>query len=87
MAREELATASDLLESIDAEGEAADRLADIADQLSYLSTADRGPDHGRLARIQNAVDEIQTQVDDDAAVTIDEALEHVVAYRETVEGV
>lgn len=87
MVRTELAEASDLLASIDTSGEPAERLEDIADQLDHLSTADRGPDHGRLARIQTALDEIQTQVDDEGAATIDEALEDIVAYRETVEGV
>lgn len=87
MVRTELAEASELLESIDASGEAAERLEDIAGQLDHLSTADRGPDHGRLARIQTALDEIQTDVDDEAAATIDEALEQVVAHRETVDGI
>jgi hypothetical protein len=87
MVRTELAEASELLESIEASGEAGDRLTDIAGQLDHLSTADRGPDHGRLARIQTALDEIQTEVDDEGATAIDEALEKVVAYRETVEGV
>lgn len=87
MVRTELAEASELLESIDASGEAAERLEDIAGQLDHLSTADRGPDHGRLARIQTALDEIQADLDDEGAATIDEALEKVVAYRETVEGV
>lgn len=87
MVRTELAEASELLASIDASGEAAERLADIADQLDRLSTADRGPDHGRLARIQTALGEIQTDVDDEGAAAIDEALESVVAYRETVDGI
>lgn len=87
MVREELAEASDLLASIDASGEAADRLEDIAGQLDHLSTADRGPDHGRLARIQTALDEIQAEVDDEGATAVHEALESIVAYRETVEGV
>jgi tRNA A22 N-methylase len=87
MVRTELAEASELLASVDASGEAAERLEDIAGQLDRLSTADRGPDHGRLARIQTALGEIQTDVDDEAAATIDGALEQVVAYRETVEGI
>lgn len=87
MTREELANASDLLESVDASGEAADRLSDLADQLDRLSTADRGPDHGRLARIQTALGEIKADVDEEGTETIDEALSEILAYRETVEGV
>lgn len=89
MTREELATASDLLESAadSASGDAADRLTDVAGQLDRLSTADRGPDHGRLARIQNTLGEVKGDVDDATVATIEDALEEIVAYRETVDGI
>jgi len=89
MTREEIATASDLLESAaaDAAGEAGERLAGLADQLGNLATSDPGPDHGRLARIQSALDEVQSDVDDDTAAAIQRAYEEIHAYRETLEGV
>ena len=89
MTREELATASDRLESAanDAGGDAKDRLSELAGQIDRLSTAERGPDHGRLARWQNALDEIKDDVDAATVETIDEALEAIVAYRSTVDGV
>jgi len=89
MTRDELATASDLLESAaeSASGDTAERLTDIAGQIERLATADRGPDHGRLARWQNALDEAKDDVDDATEATIDEALEQIVAYRSSVDGV
>ena len=87
MVRENLADASDLLASVETTGDAAERLDGLAEQLETLATAERGPDHGRLARLQTALGEVKEQVDDDAAATIDEALEAIVAYRETVDGV
>jgi hypothetical protein len=89
MTREELATASDLLESAadSASGDAKKRLTDIAGQIDRLSTADRGPDHGRLARWQNGLDEVKDDVDAETVATIDDALESIVAYREGVEGI
>lgn len=87
MTREPLADAGELLASIDAAGEAGDRLDGLAEQLETLATAERGPDHGRLARIQNALSEVKAEVDDDAAATIDEAVERILDYRETVQGV
>lgn len=90
MTREELATASELLESA-AEAtdsaDAADRLSDLADQLDRLSTADQGPDHGRLARLQTALGDLADGDGADVAGTIDEADNEIVAYRETLEGV
>jgi hypothetical protein len=89
MTRENLATASDLLESAaeTASGDAAERLAELADQLDTLATRERGPDHGRLARIENALGDLTADVDDETAATIDDAHDHVIAFRETVEGV
>jgi|GEM_PF-176280 len=90
MTREDLATASDQLESAaDAatDAETAERLRDLADQLDSLATRDRGPDHGRLARIELSLDDLVETAGDDAAADIDAAHEAVVAYRETVEGV
>lgn len=89
MTREHLVTASDLLETAaeSADGDAATRLNDLAGQLDRLATAERGPDHGRLARIENALDELREASGPIVTDAIDSAHEHVVAYRETVEGV
>lgn len=89
MSREDLASAGDRLASA-AEGasdDARETLTDLADQLERLAEGDRGPDHGRLARIEAKLDEVQTTENDDVAVAIDAALDDIHAYRETIEGV
>jgi hypothetical protein len=90
MTRDELASAVDRLEDAaeDAtEADAKETLADLADQLDRLAEADHGPDHGRLARIEAKLDDAQTSGSDKVAVAIDDALDHIHAYRETIEGV
>jgi hypothetical protein len=86
--RDELDAASTTLADAasDADPTVRDRLETQAEQLASLATADRGPDHGRLARHERALSEI---ADDDPGVAdaVDDALAHVRAYRETVEGV
>lgn len=63
------------------------RLYDHSEQLAKLAAADSGPDHGRLARITHALDELASDVGADAGEHVAAAKEHVEAYRETVEGV
>jgi hypothetical protein len=90
MTREHLATASDRLETAaDAsdDEEAAERLRDLADQLDSLAERERGPDHGRLARIENALGDLQESASDEAAADIEAGHDAVIAFRETVEGV
>ena len=90
MTRENLATASQRLEAAaDAadDGPSAQRLRDLADQLDTLAERERGPDHGRLARIENALDDVRESVGADATAEIDAAHDAAVAFRETVEGV
>lgn len=89
MSREELASAGDRLASAaeEASEDARETLTDLADQLDSLAGADRGPDHGRLARIEAKLDDIQTTASDDVALAVDAALEDIHAYRETIEGV
>ncbi|MFC6974049.1 hypothetical protein ACFQL1_04165 [Halomicroarcula sp. GCM10025709] len=90
MTREELSAASEALESA-AESTASDaareRLSDLAAQLDRLSTADRGPDHGRLARIQSALDDIGSGDGSDVAETLSVADDHIDDYRSDLEGV
>jgi len=88
--RDELATASSVLESAaddTASDAAAERLGELADQLDRLSTADRGPDHGRLARIQSALHDLREGDGGDVADALDEADDDINAYREDLEGV
>lgn len=90
MTREELQSASDSLREA---SEAADdpdlqsRLYDHSNQLARLATADHGPDHGRLARHLNALEEMKAEAGDDVTAAIDDAREAITEYRKTVEGV
>jgi hypothetical protein len=67
--------------------EPAERLRDLADQLHTLADRERGPDHGRIARIENIIGEVREEIGDAAAEELDRCHEEVVRYRETVEGV
>ena len=90
MTRKELATASKELASAAEQtdsSDASERLADLADQLERLSTADRGPDHGRLARIQSALNELKRGDGADVTETIDEANDAINGFRSDLEGV
>lgn len=90
MTRENLAEASDRLEAAATatdDDDAAKRLRDLAGQLDALAERERGPDHGRLARIENALGDLAEAVGEEASAEIEAAHEAVVAFRETVEGV
>lgn len=87
MTRSELATAADLLRDAASNAADADRLGDIADQLDTLAERDQGPDHGRLARIQSGLGDVQANASDDVAATIEQALDEIRSFRETIEGV
>ena len=89
MARTALVGASDALRAA-AERASADRgrqLTDTADTLSMLATRQPGPDHGRLARLEYTLRELQEAANPEAVDHIDDALGHIKAYRKTVEGV
>jgi hypothetical protein len=90
MTRHELAAASDELAGaadLETGTDRADRLEDLADQLERLSTADSGPDHGRLARIQSAMHDLREEVDGETVARIRNAHEAIDEYREGLEGV
>jgi len=89
MARDQLQTAADHLRTAadTADGDAADRLTDLADKLDSLATADRGPDHGSMARMQNTLTEVSGDVDSEAADAIDSAKAAISEHRKTVDGV
>lgn len=86
----ELGNAAESLESAresTENAEAAERLDGFADRLQTLADADRGPDHGTLARLEHGLQDVQSDLGDDAVESVETALSHVRAYRETVEGV
>lgn len=91
MSREDLAKAKTRIESAaDAadEEDVTDRLDDLATQIDNLTERDQAPDHGRLARVELILDDVVENADDDELATeVDAAHEHVVSFRETVEGV
>ena len=90
MTRDELATASDHLDTAAAEtgdDAASDRLGDLAGQLSKLADADRGPDHGRLARIQSALNDLKTGDAADVTDSIEAANDAINEYRSDLDGV
>lgn len=90
MAREELRRAREHLRSAATESEDADRrerMETIANQLDRLSEADHGPDHGRLARFENALLEITEDAPDAVVEDVTAAHEQLKEYRAGVEGV
>jgi hypothetical protein len=90
MSNAELATASDLLDSAaDAtdNAEASERLSELSSQLVNLAENESEADHGRLARIQAAIHELNADVADDVAATMTKARDELSTYRETLEGV
>lgn len=90
MPQTELATASEQLESAATateNGEASERLSELATQLAALADNESEADHGRIARIQAAIHELNSDVSDDVAETMSEARDELSAYRETIDGV
>ena len=95
MSRSYLQDAHDAVNEAAAEStdrEATDRLSGLADQLETLAGRDRGPDHGRLARIQTALGEVESGLsesagDEAAAAAIERARQRLSEYRSGVEGV
>jgi len=68
-------------------GERAERLSDLADQYAALAGRDRGPDHGRLARLERSLGEVRDDLDGEARERVDAATRAATDYREDVEGV
>ena len=64
-----------------------ERARELAGTLRSLADRDRGPDHGRLARIERALAELREGAGEAGEEAVDETRTHVQAYRETVEGV
>ncbi|MFC7215647.1 hypothetical protein ACFQO4_16355 [Saliphagus sp. GCM10025334] len=89
MTRTELAAASDTLREAAnaASADLATRLEEQAETVADLAERATGPDHGRLARLEHSLRDIQRAADENVSRRIDTALEEIRAYRETVEGV
>ena len=67
--------------------DARERLDGLESQLSRLAESEQGADHGRLARIQRALDELEAAVEGEALAAVRDADGRIDDYRETVEGV
>jgi hypothetical protein len=70
-----------------ATGGAAERLRELSAQLDRLADRERGPDHGRLARLQTAFDEVEDDLSGEALEAVRAANDEVVEYRRDVPGV
>ena len=89
MTRDELIAASQSLEAAaeGADDDLAAKLSEQAETLATLAEREKGPDHGRLAKIEHSLRSLQESADEAGSDLIDDALDHVKAYRSTVEGV
>jgi len=89
MTRDELIAASESLTSAaeGADDELSAKLSEQADTLATLADREKGPDHGRLAKIEHSLRSLKDSASDDGAALIDDALDHVKSYRSTVDGV
>jgi len=90
MTREELQDASEALRDAASEatdGDAEERLYEQSKQLADLAAAEHGPDHGRLARHENALHDLIDATEGSTKAKVESALESVQAYREGVPGV
>ena len=90
MARENLEdAAATLREAADvaSDDETRERLENQADQFADLADAERGPDHGKLARHEPILTEIADEQGGDVEAQVEDALASIRAFRETVEGV
>lgn len=66
---------------------ARERLHEQSETFADLAAAERGPDHGRLARHENILHDVEDDVGDEAADHIQAAFTHIAAYREDLPGV
>lgn len=90
MADEELQRASEHLQTAASQSNDSDlseRMQSLADKLDRLANADHGPDHGRLARFENALLEMEEGSEGEIVDEITSAHEAVKDYRSGVEGV
>ncbi|WP_435065268.1 DUF7553 family protein [Halobaculum sp. EA56] len=70
-----------------ADGEAAERLDGVADDLAAAADRDKGPDHGWLDRRTHIVRDAAADAGEEAQGHADAAVECINEYREDVPGV
>lgn len=89
MTRENLADAAvTLRKAADAAtNETRERLENQASTFETLAEADRGPDHGKLARHEHILTDIADDEGGAVAEHVEDALDSIRAYRSTIEGV
>lgn len=90
MVRTELRTASEALREAAAatdEPDREERLYELSLDLADLATAESGPDHGRLARVEHSIRDAAEGADEAVTAAVDRAVEAVRRHREGVEGV
>ena len=89
MSREDLQAASKHLKAAAeaAEGDARERLHEQSDQFARLADREHGPDHGRLARHESILDDVAAAEGGEVAEHVEDALDAIHAYRETLPGV
>jgi molecular chaperone GrpE (heat shock protein) len=90
MTQSELTGAVEQLESAASEttdDDASERLSELAAQVTDIADGETKADHGRIARIQAALDELQSSVEDDVAAMVDRARDKLSSYREGLDGV
>lgn len=90
MAREDLESAAETLEAaaeMATDEDVRSGLTTHAEAYRTLAARERGPDHGRLARHERGLADLQADASEDVAERIERALADVRAYRETVDGV
>ncbi|MFA9416007.1 hypothetical protein [Natrinema sp. HArc-T2] len=90
MSRDELENAAESIrQAADAaaDDETQDRLQNQAATVDDYADADRGPDHGQLARHEHILNDIADDEGGAVATNLEDALESISAFRETVEGV
>ena len=80
-ARDELSTARDL-----ADGEAAERIANLVDSVDDALDAGRTVDHGKLARMDRTLADVQEDASGDVEAAVQDARDALRSYREGVPG-
>lgn len=90
MSDEKLQAASDALRqaAVDVDDAALEeRIYDHSRQLANLAAGERQPDQGRIGRHVDALREIRDDVDGEVLGHVDQAIDFLQSFRESLEGV
>jgi hypothetical protein len=89
MARAQLQAASEALRRAAeaSSGDLEEAIYEQSNQLAGLAVREEAPDHGRLARHTQSLQELAEEADGETREAIEEAVEGVRSFREGVEGV